>query len=50
MGGYNSGKFDFGDKHESVIHKNYVYAECGTKQSVYSFDRKCRKAKAKKRI
>ena len=30
LGGYNSGKFDFGDKHESVIHKNYVYAECGT--------------------
>ena len=30
LGGYNSGKFDFEDKHESVIHKNYVYAECGT--------------------
>ncbi|MGX7200166.1 sugar-binding domain-containing protein [Enterococcus nangangensis] len=30
LGGYNSGRFsDFGTK-ESVIHENYVYAECGT--------------------
>lgn len=29
LGGYNSGKFD-GFGNESVIHKNYVYAECGT--------------------
>ena len=35
LGGYNSGKFDFGDKHESVIHKNYVYAECGKAKGEY---------------
>jgi len=29
LGGYNSGKFDFENKHESVIHKPYVFAECG---------------------
>ena len=29
LGGYNSGKFD-GYGNESVIHKSYVYAECGT--------------------
>ncbi|MCH5185527.1 MAG: hypothetical protein J1F64_05310 [Oscillospiraceae bacterium] len=30
LGGYNSGKFDFEDKRESVIHKDHIFAECGT--------------------
>lgn len=29
LGGYNSGKFEF-EGNDSVIHANYVYAECGT--------------------
>lgn len=29
LGGYNSGRFDYEDNKDSVIHKNYVYAECG---------------------
>ena len=30
LGGYNSGRFKGPDRDDSVIHKNYVYAECGT--------------------
>ncbi len=30
LGGYNSGRFKGPDGDDSVIHKNYVYAECGT--------------------
>lgn len=30
LGGYNSGKYDGYGKNDSVIHKNYVFAECGT--------------------
>lgn len=30
LGGYNSGRFRGPDKDDSVIHKDYVYAECGT--------------------
>lgn len=30
LGGYNSGKYDGYGKSDSVIHKNYVFAECGT--------------------
>lgn len=29
LGGYNSGKFNGYGKHDSVIHQNHVYAECG---------------------
>ncbi|MCD8326421.1 MAG: hypothetical protein LUC90_06995 [Lachnospiraceae bacterium] len=29
LGGYNSGRFNGSGKDDSVIHKNYVYAECG---------------------
>lgn len=29
LGGYNSGRFRGPDKDDSVIHKDYVYAECG---------------------
>lgn len=29
LGGYNSGRFEGYGKDDSVIHKNYVYAECG---------------------
>ncbi|WP_163581843.1 glycoside hydrolase family 2 protein [Gracilibacillus saliphilus] len=29
LGGYNSGRFNGYGKEDSVIHKNYVYAECG---------------------
>lgn len=29
LGGYNSGRFDGHGKDDSVIHQNYVYAECG---------------------
>lgn len=30
LGGYNSGRFKGPDKDDNVIHKDYVYAECGT--------------------
>lgn len=30
LGGYNSGRFAGHGKDDSVIHENYVYAECGT--------------------
>lgn len=30
LGGYNSGRFKGPDGDDSVIHKTYVYAECGT--------------------
>lgn len=30
LGGYNSGKYNGYGKNDSVIHKNHVYAECGT--------------------
>ena len=30
LGGYNSGRFRGPDGDDSVIHKDYVYAECGT--------------------
>ncbi|MBQ3425796.1 MAG: hypothetical protein IJH37_01490 [Clostridia bacterium] len=30
LGGYNSGRFDGYGRSDSVIHKSYVYAECGT--------------------
>ena len=30
LGGYNSGRFDGNGKSDNVIHKEYVYAECGT--------------------
>ena len=30
LGGYNSGRFKGPDGDDSVIHKDYVYAECGT--------------------
>lgn len=30
LGGYNSGKFNGPDRNDSVIHKPYVFAECGT--------------------
>ena len=30
LGGYNSGRFAGHGKDDSVIHKNHVYAECGT--------------------
>lgn len=29
LGGYNSGKFMGGERNDSVIHENHVYAECG---------------------
>lgn len=29
LGGYNSGRLDGPQKNDSVIHKSYVYAECG---------------------
>ncbi len=29
LGGYNSGRFNGFGKNDSVIHQNYVYAECG---------------------
>ena len=29
LGGYNSGRFDGFGHNDSVIHKNYIYAECG---------------------
>ncbi len=30
LGGYNSGRFDGHGRDDSVIHKNHVFAECGT--------------------
>ncbi len=30
LGGYNSGRYNGCGRNDSVIHKNYVYAECGT--------------------
>lgn len=30
LGGYNSGRYDGFGKNDSVIHKNHVFAECGT--------------------
>lgn len=30
LGGYNSGRFDGHGRNDSVIHKDHVYAECGT--------------------
>lgn len=30
LGGYNSGRFKGPEKDDNVIHKDYVYAECGT--------------------
>ncbi len=30
LGGYNSGRYNGYGKHDSVIHQNHIYAECGT--------------------
>lgn len=30
LGGYNSGRFDGNGRRDNVIHKDHVYAECGT--------------------
>lgn len=41
LGGYNSGRFKGPDKDDNVIHKPYIYAECGTARVFLRATKEC---------